>query len=236
MRAYCDLHIHSCLSPCGDDEMTPWNLVGMAKVKGLQVIALTDHNCALNVPQAMRAGQEYGIAVVPGMEVTSREEVHMLAYFDTPEADLAFGEVIYAHLPNVINRQDLFGNQTVIGEGDEPVDKVDKLLINATDLSLGEICALTERFGGVNVPAHINRGANSMIGALGLMPPLPEYPVAEVYRRIPCPEYAVKGRFVLYSSDAHRLEDIAEREFTLDVQEPTAQAVVALLRQQSHRA
>lgn len=231
MQAYCDLHIHSCLSPCANDDMTPWNLVGMARVKGLDVIALTDHNCALNVPQAVLAGREYGVEVIPGMEVTSKEEVHILAYFDTVEDDLAFGQEIYAHLPSIANREELFGNQIVIGDGDEPVGKVDKLLLNATDLSLNEICALTARYGGVNVPAHINRGANSMIGSLGLMPALPEYPVAEVYHRIPCPEYAAKGRFVLYASDAHRLEDIAERNFTLEVDEPTAKAVLTLLRE-----
>ena len=230
MQAYCDLHIHSCLSPCGADDMTPWNLVGMAKVKGLDVIALTDHNCALNVPQAVIAGREYGVEVIPGMEVTSKEEVHILAYFDSVEADLAFGEEIHAHLPDVMNKQELFGNQTVIGENDEPVACADKLLINATDLTLAQICALTAKHGGINVPAHINRGANSMIGSLGIMPSLPEYPVVEVYWRIPCPAYATKGRFVLNSSDAHRLEDISERQFTLDVVEPTAKAVLTLLR------
>jgi len=231
MQAFCDLHIHSCLSPCGNDEMTPWNLVGMAKVKGLDVIALTDHNSALNVPEAVKAGREYGVEVIPGMEVTSKEEVHILAYFDSVEDDLAFGEEIYAHLPEIANREELFGHQTVIGESDEPVGKVEKLLINATDLSLDEICTLTAKHGGINVPAHINRGANSMIGSLGLMPMLPQYPVVEVYWRIPCPEYATKGRFVLNSSDAHRLEDISERQFSLELDQITKQAVLAFIRQ-----
>ena len=81
MAACCDLHIHSCLSPCADDDMTPWNLVGMARVKGLDVIALTDHNTARNTPEAMAAGEAYGVQVIPGMEITSREEVHILGYF-----------------------------------------------------------------------------------------------------------------------------------------------------------
>lgn len=230
MLAYCDLHIHSCLSPCANDEMTPWNLVGMAKVKGLDVIALTDHNTAENVPQAMAAGKAFGVEVIPGMEVTSREEVHILAYFETAEDALAFGKEIYAHLPDVHNREELFGNQLVIGEGDEPTGKLEKLLLNATDLTLKEIAELAERYHGVTVPAHINRGANSMIVALGLMPMLPQYPVVEVYSRIPCPEYAVKGRLVLYASDAHRLEDIAERTFALNLETPTAQAVLHKLK------
>ena len=227
MAAYCDLHIHSCLSPCADDDMTPWNLVGMARVKGLDVIALTDHNTALNTPEATAAGEAYGVQVIPGMEVTSREEVHMLGYF--PSVREAAGEEVYAHLPQVQNQPALFGNQIIMGAEDTPSGTLEKLLINATDLNVEEVCALIRAHGGVPVPAHINRGSNGMIGALGLMPFLPEYPVVEVYPGVDCPAYAVKGRFVLHSSDAHRLEDLQERTFSLDTQ-PTAQDVMRLLR------
>ena len=229
MAAYCDLHIHSCLSPCADDDMTPWNLVGMARVKGLDVIALTDHNTALNTPEAVAAGEAYGVQVIPGMEITSREEVHILGYFSSVQDALAAGDTVYAHLPQVENQPALFGNQIIIGPDDAPSGTLGKLLSNATDLSVAEVCALVRSFGGVPVPAHINRGANGMIGALGLMPFLPEYPVVEVYPGVACPAYATKGRFVLHSSDAHRLEDLQERTFSLDVQ-PTAEDVVRLLR------
>ena len=228
MAAYCDLHIHSCLSPCADDDMTPWNLVGMARVKGLDVIALTDHNTALNTPEAAAAGEAYGVQVIPGMEVTSREEVHMLGYFPSVREALAAGEEVYAHLPQVQNQPALFGNQIIMGAEDTPSGTLEKLLINATDLNVEEVCALIRAHGGVPVPAHINRGSNGMIGALGLMPFLPEYPVVEVYPCVACPAYAVKGRFVLHSSDAHRLEDIQERTFSLNAQ-PTAQDVMRLL-------
>lgn len=210
--------------------MTPWNLVGMAKVQGLDVIALTDHNAALNVPQAALAGAHYGVEVIPGMEITTREEVHLLAYFDTVAAALQFDEAIRKHLPMIPNRAGLFGNQIIIGDDDEPVGTLEPMLLNATDLSVDEAEALVKTFGGVCVPAHINRGVNGMIGALGLMPELPKYPVVEVYRRAPCAPYATQGRFLLYASDAHRLEDIAERNFSLEVPEPTAKAVLALLR------
>lgn len=228
MAAYCDLHIHSCLSPCADDDMTPWNLVGMARVKGLDVIALTDHNTALNTPEATAAGEAYGVQVIPGMEVTSREEVHMLGYFPSVREALAAGEEVYAHLPQVQNQPALFGNQIIMGAEDTPSGTLEKLLINATDLNVEEVCALIRAHGGVPVPAHINRGSNGMIGALGLMPFLPEYPVVEVYPGVDCPAYAVKGRFVLHSSDAHRLEDLQERTFSLDAQ-PTARDVMRLL-------
>lgn len=230
MAAFCDLHLHSCLSPCADDDMTPWNLVGMAKIKGLDVIAITDHNACLNVRDALAAGAEYGVAVIPGMEITTREEVHMLAYFYTLEAALAAGEEVYAHLADVKNSPELFGNQLIMQNGDTPGGTLEKLLINATDLSVDETCALVRGYGGLPVPAHINRGNNGMIGALGLMPFLPEFPVVEVYQGVACPEYARKGRFLLHSSDAHRLEDILERVFSLEA-EPTAEAVLKLIEQ-----
>lgn len=235
MAAYCDLHIHSCLSPCADDDMTPWNLVGMARVKGLDVIALTDHNTALNTLEATAAGEAYGVQVIPGMEITSREEVHILGYFSCAQDAMAAGDTVYAHLPQVQNQPALFGNQIIIGPDDAPSGTLGKLLINATDLSVEEVCALVRSFGGVPVPAHINRGANGMIGALGLMPFLPEYPVVEVYPGVACPAYAVQGRFVLHSSDAHRLEDIQERTFSLNAQ-PTAQDVMRLLRAMDDRS
>ena len=232
MKAYCDLHLHSCLSPCGDDEMTPWNLVGMARVKGQDVIALTDHNTARNAPEAMRAGKEYGVEVLAGMEITSKEEAHILGYFPTLEDALSASDEVDAHLPEIRNDPSLFGNQTIIGQDDEPVGQIDKLLINATDLSVDEVCALVKRHHGVPVPAHINRGANGMIGALGLMPFLPEHPVVEVYAGVDCPAYATKGRFQLHSSDAHRLEDMQERVFALEVEDKTAKGVFDAIKRQ----
>lgn len=232
MSAFCDLHLHSCLSPCADDDMTPWNMVGMAKIKGLDVIAITDHNAVLNAEDAMAAGQEYGVAVIPGMEITSREEVHMLAYFYTLEDALRAGEEVYEHLPQIHNEPMLFGNQIIMKDGDTPSGTLDKLLINATDLSVDEVCALVRRHGGIPLPAHINRGSNGMIGALGLMPFLPEYPVVEVYKAIPCPAYATKGRFLLHSSDAHHLEDIQEQVFELDC-EPTVEGVLGYIEEKA---
>lgn len=229
MAAFCDLHMHSCLSPCAEDDMTPWNMVGMAKIKGLDVIAITDHNACLNAEDAMAAGAEYGVAVIPGMEITTREEVHLLGYFYTLPQAMAAGEEVYAHLADVQNSPELFGNQLIMRDGDTPSGILDKLLINATDLSLDEACALVRRHGGLPIPAHINRGSNGMIGALGLMPFLPEYPVVEVYKGVDCPAYATKGRFLLHSSDAHRLEDIQEQVFSLEA-EPTVEGVLNLIR------
>lgn len=212
--------------------MTPWNMVGMAHVKGLDVIAITDHNTALNAEDAMAAGKEYGVEVIPGMEITSREDVHILGYFYTLSDALHASEEVYAHLADVKNDPSLFGNQIIMRNGDTPSGTLEKLLINATDLSVDDVCALIKGYHGIPIPAHINRGSNGMIGALGLMPFLPEYPVVEVYKGVACPEYATKGRFLLHSSDAHRLEAIQERVFELET-EPTAEGVLRLLEEKS---
>lgn len=230
MDVYCDLHLHSCLSPCGDDEMTPWNLVGMACVNGLSLIALTDHNTTRNVPEAIEAGKEYGVAVLPGMEITSKEEAHILGYFPTLEDALAAGEEVYEHLPAIENDPSLFGNQLIKTNGDQDGGILTKLLINATSLSVDEVEELVKRHNGITVPAHINRGHNGMIGALGLMPFLPQFPIVEVAAGLECPAYATKGRFQLHSSDAHRLEDVQGPVFSLPLEEPTPQAAFRFLK------
>lgn len=212
--------------------MTPWNMVGMARIKGLDVIAITDHNAVLNAEDAMAAGAEYGVEVIPGIEITSREDVHILGYFYTLSDALCVGEEVYAHLADVKNNPSLFGNQIIMRNGDTPSGTLEKLLINATDLSIDDVCALVKKHHGIPIPAHINRGSNGMIGALGLMPFLPDYPVVEVYKGVDCPQYATKGRFLLHSSDAHRLEDIQERVFELD-SEPTAEGVLRLLEEKN---
>ena len=176
--------------------MTPWNIVGMAALKGLDVIALTDHSSALNLPSAIEAGERHGVAVIPGMEVNSKEGAHVLAYFRALEDALAFGELAYKHLPDIKNRPDLFGRQ-IIMKRDERCGELDKLLYSATDLTLEKLVEKIGKHRGIAVPAHINRGSSGIIGALGLMPGLPDYPVVEVVHRLPCPGYAVEGRLVL---------------------------------------
>ena len=169
MEYFADLHIHSCLSPCGDEDMTPANICGMAKLKGLDAIAICDHNSARNLPAAQELCDAYGLLLLPGMEITTREEVHLLGYFETVEAALAFGEMLRGHLPNKKNKPQFFGRQLVMNSDDEIIDEEEALLIGATDLPLAEATAQVTAFGGVPVPAHINRGANGLLINLGLM-------------------------------------------------------------------
>lgn len=218
MECYVDLHMHSCLSPCGDELMTPNNIVKMSLLKGLQMIAVTDHNTCRHLPAVEKVARALGLPLLPGVELTTREEVHLLAYFQTVPEALAFSEQIYPHLPDIPNRPDFFGPQTELDEEDEPVREEGKLLLTALDLSVDELAARVARAGGLAVPAHINRGGNGILNALGFLPPGAPFAALEIAKNLPCPgDYSAYK--LLHSSDAHRLEDIYERVECLDLPE-----------------
>ena len=206
---WADLHMHSCLSPCADDDMTPANICGMAHIKGLQAIALTDHNTGRNLPYAKEAADYYGLIFLPGMEITTKEEVHLLGYFTDVETAVKIGEIFSEHLPKMKNKPDYFGNQYVMNTDDEIVDTEERLLIGATDLDLAQCTAIIREHGGAAVPAHINRGHGLLVN-LGLFPEEPTYPVVEVRPELPVMEKLIVGKRRLWSSDAHHLGDILE--------------------------
>ena len=224
MNFFADLHIHSCLSPCGDNDMTPGNILGMAVVKGLDAVAISDHNAAGNLPAAQKIADAYGLLLIPAMEITTKEEVHMLGYFPDVEAAVEFGKLVKEHLPAKKNKPSFFGEQLLMNEDDQVIGQEDALLIGATDLPLSECARLVRSFGGEPVPAHINRGANGLLVNLGFMPDDPLFPTVEVWRGLPCPLEPLEGRHVLHSSDAHYLGDIQEPEFTLHLPEKTVKA------------
>ena len=128
---YYDLHIHTCLSPCGDDDMTPANIVGMSALKGLNVIAITDHNSCKNCAAAMALAKEYNITVIPGMELTTQEEVHVVCLFPTLEEAMAFDHYVEEHLLPIPNRPETFGKQQIMNENDEITGEDPILLISA---------------------------------------------------------------------------------------------------------
>ena len=215
MRLFCDLHIHSCLSPCGDELMTPNNIAGMAMLKGLDAIAVADHNSARNLPALSRTCAAMDVLLLPAMELTTAEEVHLLSYFPTVEAALDFSEELHGHLPPIQNRPDIFGPQQVLDEDDEQVGSEDLLLLNALSLSLDELVERINARGGAAVPAHINRGSNGLLINLGMMPPEPDFHVVEVWPDQPALPEAVKDRRVLHASDAHQLGNIREAVFDI---------------------
>ena len=224
MRLACDLHIHSCLSPCGDGLMTPNNIVGMAFIKQLDVIAVCDHNSARNLPAVKEVADMMNVLLLPGMELTTREEAHMLCYFRSVGECVAFGERIYEHLPPVPNNEKFFGRQQVMNAQDEETDTEERLLISALDLSFEECEKLIHEAGGLCVPAHINRGSNGVLNALGFLPPEVCYDALEISRKAAMPTMDLTKYRLLESSDAHYLENILEPEFFLEACERSVNA------------
>ncbi|MDO4287952.1 MAG: PHP domain-containing protein [Eubacterium sp.] len=219
-----DLHIHSVLSPCGGEDMTPNNIVNMALIKELDYIAVTDHNTAKNLPAVVEAAKGAGLCVLPGIEVTTKEEAHVLAYFADLSQAMALDALLYEHLPDIPNRVDFFGPQYIMDAEDEIVGEVDKLLISATDLSVDDLAWEVTALGGIIVPAHIDRKTYSIVASLGFVPP--ELPVGtvEISKAMDFETAKKSFRFfkpykMIHGSDAHQLEDIAEREYFLELED-----------------
>lgn len=226
-----DLHIHSCLSPCADDDMTPANIAGMASLAGVQLLALTDHNSCGNCEPFMKACRRYGIVPVPGMELTTAEEIHLVCLFPDLEPALAFDREVKQHLLPVKNRKEVFGNQYMVNEEDEVVGEEELLLISATDLPLEEAYGLARRHGGAAYPAHIDRDANGILAILGSMPPEPAFPAVELRDRENGDDYALRygltDRQFVYSSDSHNLWTIGDAAGSLELDdEPYSSAKV----------
>ncbi|WP_109708795.1 PHP domain-containing protein [Faecalicatena contorta] len=217
---YYDLHIHSCLSPCGDEDMTPANIVGMAAVKGLDVIALTDHNSCKNCPAALYHGQNYGITVIPGMELCTAEEVHVVCLFASLADALSFDAYVYEHMLPVKNKEEIFGRQQIMDEQDEVVGTVDNLLISATDISFDDVFSLVSSYHGVAYPAHVDKSSSSILSNLGFVPPDSTFTCAEFHdlknlHRIQKEHPYFLQCNIISSSDAHYLNDIREPEYQI---------------------
>ena len=158
-----DLHIHSCLSPCGDEDMTPANIVNMAKLLGLDVIAVTDHNSCRNLPAVYSYANKNNIITIFGMELCTMEEVHVLCYFTELEDAFMFDKHVYDQLIKVKNKEDIFGKQEIYNDEDIKVGEEANLLINATNISFSSLNELMKTYKGDYVPAHVEKGSYSLL-------------------------------------------------------------------------
>lgn len=229
MKSYYDLHIHSCLSPCGDMDMTPHSIAGMSYINGLDIIAVADHNTARNIRAVKKAAEEYGVFVMPAIEAESAENVHLLCLFPSVEAAEEMGEKLESHLPPIKNRPDIFGEQWVMNEKDEKQGEIDVLLINATDLSINEIKADVEKLGGICIAAHIDREKNGIVAILGCVPEELSFSALELSRK--AGDYEKDGKYKYISdSDAHILTDISEKVNFLELNEISAEEILKILR------
>ncbi len=231
-RYYYDLHIHSCLSPCGDDDMTPNNIAGMAALKGLNILALTDHNSTKNCPAFFEACRAQGIIPIAGMELSTAEDIHLVCLFEELDDAMRFGEEIKKHLMPIQNRPEIFGNQDILNADDELIGNEDILLISATDLPIDEAIELAKSFGAHIHPAHIDRESNGIVSILGGIPKEYGFSVYELreqnsIERLRDVVETLDGKNTLICSDAHYLWDISEAEnsFMID-DEPYSSALV----------
>ena len=215
-RYYYDLHIHSCLSPCGDDDNTPNNIAGMAKLCELDIVALTDHNTAKNCPAFFEAAQRYGIVPVAGMELTTSEDIHIVCLFEHLSDALNFDKFIESKRVLIKNRPEIFGEQLILDGEDNIVGKEEFLLSNATSISIDDVYETVHSFGGICYPAHIDRDSNGIIAVLGAIPPDCEFSVFEIHNKEKveelCERFSINTDNIIISSDAHYLTDINERE------------------------
>ena len=234
MRVYYDLHIHSCLSPCGDNDMTPNNIVNMSLLNGMDMIALTDHNSCKNCRAAVKAGEAVGVVVVPGMELTTSEEAHVVCLFPTVDQAEAFGDYVATRYPEIQNRPEIFGDQLVMDWQDEVVGRVSQLLINASYISVGELPGLMAEFGGAAFPAHIDHDSYSVISSLGVIPTEAEFHAAGISNKgdekLLARQYPeLQDMVLLLNSDAHYLDWLKERSSWLDLPKKTPQCLVDAL-------
>ncbi|MCK4359608.1 MAG: PHP domain-containing protein [Candidatus Cloacimonetes bacterium] len=239
-RFVADLHIHTCLSPCGDLEMYPERIVEMALDKKIDIIGICDHNSAENVTAVINAAKAKKLTVLPGIEVTSKEEVHILALFGSKEDALKLQTIIYENLDGE-NDEEIFGPQVVVNETGEVLGFNNKLLIGATGLSIKRVIDLIHMLNGIAIAAHIDRESFSIIGQLGFIPEDLELDGIEISSRITYQE--ALNRFAEYwdypfihSSDAHFLEDIGSVTTTLLLKETSAEEIRKALRDMDGRS
>jgi 3',5'-nucleoside bisphosphate phosphatase len=235
----CNLHVHTCLSPCGDLDMHPSAIVEEAVLRGLDIIAISDHNSSENVGYVMKAARGKPLTVIPGMEVTSREEVHVLSLFEELSSLMKLQEYVYERLEG-LNNEDAFGMQPVVTEEGDVEGFNERLLIGATKISLEDLVAKVHDLGGLAISAHIDRPGFSVIGQLGFVPPHVPFDALEISWRL-----GIKGGREKYpelraypfltSSDAHFIDDIGKACTPMMLEDPSFSEIRKALKGEGGR-
>ncbi|GER93575.1 PHP domain-containing protein [hot springs metagenome] len=225
-RFIADLHIHTCLSPCAELDMTPLRIIDTAVKKGIDVIAISDHNSAENAEIAVKIAMKKGIMVLPSMEITSQEEAHVLAIFDSVDKVMGMQEIVYRHLPNGINDERVIGYQVVVNENDEVLRFNKRILFSATILSLKEIVDTIHSIGGIAIASHIDKEIFSVVSQFGFIPGDIAFDALEIsYNTKRQRAESVFGGYKsipwITSSDAHHLADLGRRTVSFFLDELT---------------
>lgn len=241
LRSYvADLHVHTVASACAEVEMIPPLIVRRAAELGLDCIAIADHHSVENVAAVQEAARPYGLAVLPGMEVQTKEEVHVLCLFDHVETAWQWQETVWDHLPDLPNREEFFGPQFVVDAQGEHLRTNERLLQASTDLGFEEVMRLVEEVGGLPIPAHVDREGFSLLANLGMIPPgagvvaveiSPRTTPQEARRRFP----QLAGMPLIQSGDAHRLSEMSSTTRLLVAAPTVAELRLALRGERGRR-
>ncbi|MEG2001529.1 MAG: PHP domain-containing protein [Clostridia bacterium] len=234
MKLFYDLHIHTALSPCGSDDSTPNNVVNMATLMGLDVIAITDHNSCGNARACVEVGEKAGILVIPGMELTTSEEIHVVCLFETVEDAESFSAYVENVRMKIKNKTNIFGNQIYFDSGDNVVGEEQNLLIVSSNIDIYDVAGLVKEYNGVAFLSHINREGSGAVAMLGGISHDMGFKTVE-FTKYPNDKYLadnnILGQYrVLTNSDAHNIEDIMDIESFpnnfLEVKEKSIRAVL----------
>jgi 3',5'-nucleoside bisphosphate phosphatase len=235
-----DLHVHTVLSPCADVEMIPPLIVEEALGRGIRLIAITDHNASGNILAVQQAAQGTGLIVLPGMELQTREEVHSLCLFDSPDQIAEWQAIISSHLPLIQNQPDHFGEQFIVDSTGEFIRRESQLLLTSTSLSFNMACQMVHDLGGLFIPAHVNRQAFGLIANLGFIPTDVPVDALEFSRHIQLNEISKKfpqvmGYPILQNGDVHRLNEfLGVVEFIIE--KPSIDEIRLALQNQGGRS
>lgn len=218
-----DIHIHTVLSPCGDLDMSPARIIQEAKKKKLNIIGVSDHNTTLHAKSMVDLGNKEGITVFPGVEITTREEVHCLAFFENIETTNIFQQYIEAHTIEIKNKPERFGQQLVVNENEEILDTIDHLLIMGLDSTINEVEKEVHRLNGVFIPAHVDRPSTSIYSQIGFIPndlkiDAIEYSANTTKENLLNKRKELDAYCLITNSDAHFLNQLSSRytEYFLD--------------------
>ena len=223
-----DFHIHTCLSPCGNEEMTPQMIVDCAVAKELDCIAITDHNICGNCAAAIEYAKEQGLIVLPGMELQTSEDIHVVCLFDDLENALSFERYVRSTMPPMKNNAAVFGNQTCILPDGSTYEEEQMLLVGS-GIPLYGLYPLVQSYGGLAIPAHIDRESFSVGSVLGMLDTYMGFPLVEVWKD-PTLADNVSVPYI-QSSDAHNIDAFFDREYhSITAEEKSVKAVFEALK------
>jgi 3',5'-nucleoside bisphosphate phosphatase len=235
-----DLHIHTVLSPCGGLDMSPVNIIRQAVKERLDIIAVTDHNTTRHCKLTQEIGKRFGITVIAGAEVNTKEEIHCLTFFENIDKAEIFQQVIDSNLKIIPNNPEIFGHQLIVDEDENIIDEEERLLIAALNLSINEVAKYVDDLSGIFIPAHINRLHNSVFSQLGFLPAGLNINALEVSRMAGYSEFTdahneLSAYSLVCNSDAHCLDRIGQSVTSYYLELPVFEEIKMALQKTNGR-